>query len=632
MSTGLFADEEDGYNLEEEVKYKLKVATPGTSPLNVSTEPEAAGGEEVDLDFSGEDVAEPNADDKPFDDTPFDAGVDADEDEDPEKYIQQLAGKLGTTLRKYSEDKGEPDFDLEKFAINSVISATHTAKMDEEDQKDIIKKIKSSGDDEKDVNVDVNVDTGSDEDETEPKSDETEVDAEEKIDEVDELYKSDPKFASDPGFEAKAERQMFEYDDLLSDAAVFGNDLEGVMGENHEEGGELKYNMFFNDIFSIYQSACELLEMDDNTVDALLSDGHGWALDHIATANSQLESVYHFLEGIEAGITEGGESNNYMFFQNLKNIRHASHEILNMDVHSVDEILCDHEWALNLIARANDDVEEVYHFLMGALDGYDEEEYSEWSEPMELQGNEPVSDELGYHLDNGIALGESVFRYGSEKFINLVNEVKKLHSKGLIKLNENDAFIVSDLTNEYVKISGDRLKIDFIFESDDESEAISENMLLMPLKKACRDKIKTETERSGKPFPSAEASGKIAQCIKSGLMGDTSWQKGQSPNKLTEAEYQGKKVEIGKPKRGGSKKFYVYVKNPKTGKVKKVSFGAKSGGGNLAVKLRDPKARKAFADRHNCEQKNDKTKPGYWACRLPRYAKLLGLSGGGRWW
>ena len=624
MSTGLFADEEDGYNLEEEVKYKLKVAAPSTPPLDISTEPEAAGGEDVNIDLGG-DAPEAAADDKPFDDTPFDAGVEADEDEDPEKYIQQLAGKLGTTLRKYSEDKGEPDFDLEKFAINSVISATHTAEMDEEDQKDIIKKIKTSGDKEQDVNVDVNVDTGNG-DESEPKSDETEVDfdTEEKIDEVDELYKPDPKFASDPGFAAQAERQMFEYEDLLSDAVVaFGDDFEGVMEENHEEGGELKHNMFFNDIYSIFQSSCELLEMDDNTVDALLSDGHGWALDHIATANSQLESVYHFLEGIEAGITEGGESNNYMFFQNLKNMRHASHEILNMDVHSVDEILCDHEWALNLIARANDDVEEVYHFLMGALDGYDEEEYAEWSEPMELQGNEPVSDELGYHLANGIALGESIFRYGSEKFINLVNEVKKLHSKGLIKLNENDAFIVNDLTNEYVKISGDRLKMDFIFESEEESEKLNEANI-EKIKSSCRNKIKTETERSGKPFPSAEASGKIVKCIKDTI--------GDNNSKLNEAEYQGKKVEIGKPKRGGSKKFYVYVRNPKTGKVKKVSFGAKSGGGNLAVKLRDPKARKAFADRHNCEQKNDKTKPGYWACRLPRYAKLLGLSGGGKWW
>jgi hypothetical protein len=101
---------------------------------------------------------------------------------------------------------------------------------------------------------------------------------------------------------------------------------------------------------------------------------------------------------------------------------------------------------------------------------------------------------------------------------------------------------------------------------------------------------------------------------------------------LKEAEYQGKKVELSKPKRGGSKKFYVYVTDPKTKNVKKVSFGADSGGGKLAVKLKDPKARKAFADRHNCDQKNDKTKAGYWSCRLPRYAKSLGLSGGGTWW
>ena len=570
MSTGLFSDEEDGYNLEEEVKYKLKVATPGTSPLDVSTEP--SGDEEIDLDFSGEDVAEPKSDDKPFDDTPFDAGVEADEDEDPEKYIQQLSGKLGTTLRKYTEDKGSPDFDLEKFAINSVISATHTAEMDDEDQKDIIKKIKSSGGKEKDVNVDVNVDTGNGDEEVVSTDDEVDVDTdtEENLDEVDKLYAPDPKFTSDLGFEPNAEGQMWEGEDLLSDAVMFGNDFE-ITEDNHEQG-ELKYPMFFNEVYSIYESVSEMLQLDDNTVDLLLSDGHGWALDHIATANGQLESVYHFLDGAKAGISETRESNNYMFFQNLKNLRYSSYEILNMDVYAIDEMLLHHEWMLNLMTRANDDVEEVYHFLMGSLDGYDEEEYSEWSKPMELAGGCSVSDELGYHLDNNTPLGESIFRYGSEKFIKLVNEVKKLYSKGLIKLNENDAFIVKDLTNEYVKIGVDKFKMDFIFESEDTSES------------------------------------------------------------LTEAEYQGKKVELGKPKRGGSKKFYVYVKNPKTGKVKKVSFGAKSGGGNLAVKLRDPKARKAFADRHNCEQKNDKTKPGYWACRLPRYAKLLGLSGGGRWW
>ena len=93
---------------------------------------------------------------------------------------------------------------------------------------------------------------------------------------------------------------------------------------------------------------------------------------------------------------------------------------------------------------------------------------------------------------------------------------------------------------------------------------------------------------------------------------------------LNEAEYQGKKVEIGKPKRGGSKKFYVYVIDPKTKKVKKVSFGAAGGGQNLAVKIRDPKARKAFAARQNCDQKKDKTKPGYWSCNIGRYWKSLG--------
>jgi len=85
--------------------------------------------------------------------------------------------------------------------------------------------------------------------------------------------------------------------------------------------------------------------------------------------------------------------------------------------------------------------------------------------------------------------------------------------------------------------------------------------------------------------------------------------------------------EINKPKRGGSKKFYVYVKDGD--KVKKVSFGAKSGGGNLSVKIDDPKARKNFADRHNCDTANDKLSARYWSCRLPYYAKDLGLTGGG---
>jgi len=98
---------------------------------------------------------------------------------------------------------------------------------------------------------------------------------------------------------------------------------------------------------------------------------------------------------------------------------------------------------------------------------------------------------------------------------------------------------------------------------------------------------------------------------------------------MTEAKYQGREVKLNKPKRGGSKAYFVYTRNPKTGKIIKVSFGS----GGLKAKINNAKARKSFAKRHNCPAKKDKTKAGYWSCRLPRYASLLGLksSFGGYW-
>ena len=96
---------------------------------------------------------------------------------------------------------------------------------------------------------------------------------------------------------------------------------------------------------------------------------------------------------------------------------------------------------------------------------------------------------------------------------------------------------------------------------------------------------------------------------------------------LNEAEYQGKKVELNKPKRGGSKKFYVYTRNPKTGNIKKVSWGDTTG---LSVKAHDPARVRSFVARHDCKNAKDKTKASYWACRTPRY-KSLGVKGG-QWW
>lgn len=78
---------------------------------------------------------------------------------------------------------------------------------------------------------------------------------------------------------------------------------------------------------------------------------------------------------------------------------------------------------------------------------------------------------------------------------------------------------------------------------------------------------------------------------------------------LEEAMYQGKKVTLNDPVRGGSKKFYVYTKNDK-GNVVKVSFGDP----NMEIKRDDPKRRKSFRARHNCDNPGPKWKARYWSC------------------
>lgn len=82
-------------------------------------------------------------------------------------------------------------------------------------------------------------------------------------------------------------------------------------------------------------------------------------------------------------------------------------------------------------------------------------------------------------------------------------------------------------------------------------------------------------------------------------------------NSLNEAEYQGRKVKLGKPMQGDVKKFKVYVKDPKTGNVKKVNFGDKS----MRIKKSNPSRRKSFRARHNCDNPGPRTKARYWSCR-----------------
>lgn len=94
---------------------------------------------------------------------------------------------------------------------------------------------------------------------------------------------------------------------------------------------------------------------------------------------------------------------------------------------------------------------------------------------------------------------------------------------------------------------------------------------------------------------------------------DISGPKSEEPkdDDINEAEYQGRKVPLGKRMQGDVKKFKVYVKDPSTGNVKKVNFGDP----NMRIKKSNPKRRKSFRARHNCDNPGPRTKARYWSCR-----------------
>lgn len=166
---------------------------------------------------------------------------------------------------------------------------------------------------------------------------------------------------------------------------------------------------------------------------------------------------------------------------------------------------------------------------------------------------------LQYHLDNDLTLSECIYRYSSDSFIQLFAEARQALRDGNISVSIEDMILLEQTEiGEYGEYEGEKVPLDLPMVEED----------------------------------------------------------------LEEGEYRGKNVPLNKPKRGGSKKFYVYTKNKK-GNVVKVSFGGTTG---LNVKIDEPGARSSFAARHQCATKKDKTKPGYWACNIGRYWKSLGGS------
>ena len=190
------------------------------------------------------------------------------------------------------------------------------------------------------------------------------------------------------------------------------------------------------------------------------------------------------------------------------------------------------------------------------------------SKKMVLTEGALPSENLQYHINEGLTLSENVFRIYSDEFFNLINEVRNLHEMGMIHLNEEDKWIVNTDIGKTALFEGDTVWLDVPFEIEDEEELVNE------------------------------------------------------------AEYRGRKVNLNSPFRtpGGPKKFAVYVKAP-SGNVKIVRFGDP----NLKIRNNNPGARKSFRARHKCDQKKDKTTAGYWSCNVSRYRKKLGIKSSSPW-
>lgn len=174
---------------------------------------------------------------------------------------------------------------------------------------------------------------------------------------------------------------------------------------------------------------------------------------------------------------------------------------------------------------------------------------------MELVSECEISDELKYHLNNNLSLRENIFDVYSDNYLELINEVRHLYFTNKIKLNDDDLSLVeSDLGKSITLNNGEVVYLE------------------VPM---------LETDY------------------------------------INEAEYQGRKVQLGKIMQGDIKKFKVYVKNDK-GKVVKVNFGfgGKSAKGKrMTIKKNNPQRRKSFRARHNCDNPGPRWKPRYWACR-----------------
>jgi hypothetical protein len=182
-----------------------------------------------------------------------------------------------------------------------------------------------------------------------------------------------------------------------------------------------------------------------------------------------------------------------------------------------------------------------------------------------------ISEGLKFHINENIPISTNIYRPGSEKYFDLFIEARKLYKEGKILLeHEIDKIYISEMDiGEWDYYKGGLVPLDFPMLIDE--------------------------------------------------------------NVIVESKYKGKKVKLGlkgvrrvKGKKGRAEAF---TRDPKTGNIKRVEFGS-SMPKAMGKSKKDRDRRKSFGDRHKCSEKKDKTKAGWWSCRL---TKMFGRNIPG-WW
>ena len=211
-------------------------------------------------------------------------------------------------------------------------------------------------------------------------------------------------------------------------------------------------------------------------------------------------------------------------------------------------------------------------------------------------------------------------------YVNRLNEAreplkdisKEFLTKDMNLIKKGDLFIE-------VSIEGDKIKIDGGQETEDTVKGISGVRVGTSKRfyETTREVIEALKNIKGRYYKYSNTLEKTGFEEEEGVTNYTFY---LTPNGIREPLNEVKKKlkkKLNKPMRdsSGGKAYKVYVKDPKTGNIKTIRFGS----GGLKAKINNKKARDAFSKRHKCPTKTDKTKASYWSCRLPRYAKLLGL-------